>query len=83
MREQILYGGIIVVANSILEEQNGFGQGCFFQHRTFVLVQVFGEGESSVASFMTLVGCGKAFTDSLRNKLSVRAYPIIFAYHVK
>jgi hypothetical protein len=79
MREQILDGGIIIVANSILKEQNCFGQGCFFQHRTFVLVQVFGEGESSVASFMTLVCCGKSFTDSLQNKLSVLAYPIIFA----
>jgi hypothetical protein len=75
--------GIITATTSILEEQNGLGQGCFFPHRTFVLVQVFREEESSVALFMALVGCRKFFTDFLQNKLSVLIYSIIFAQHVK
>jgi hypothetical protein len=68
-----------MAATSILEEQNGSGQGCSFPLRTFVLVQVSGDGESSAASFMTIVGYRKAFIYSLRNKLSVLAYSIIFA----
>ena len=38
MCEQVLDGGIIIAATSILEEENGLGQGCFFRLRTFVLV---------------------------------------------
>jgi len=64
MLEQIRDGGIIIAATSILKERNDFGQGSFFRLRTFVLVQVPGEEESSVASFMTLASCRKAFRDS-------------------
>jgi hypothetical protein len=71
--------GIITAPTSILEEQNGLRQGCSFPHHTIMLVQAFREGESSVASFMVLVGCRKAFRDSLRNKLNVLVYSIIFA----
>jgi hypothetical protein len=50
MYAQILNGRIIIVAAiSILEGHNGFRQNWLFPHRTFILVQMFGKDESSVA----------------------------------